>query len=149
VAGVMGGEASEVREETTQILLASATFDPVSVRKTARRVGLRTEASLRFEKGLDPRLAQWALDRAAALLADVAGGRVAPGAIDAVSPVPVPVRLGLRTQRVIDVLGTALSPAEMKRALTALGFEVDVGKGAERMQVQPPWYRGDVREEAD
>lgn len=149
VAGVMGGEDSEVTDQTKHILLESATFDPVSVRKTARRLGMRTEASHRFEKGLHPRLAEWAIDRAAALLAEVAGGEVAPGVIDVASPFPEPVRLSLRPKRVNDVLGTTLSPAEMKRALMSLGFEVDLGKGAERMDVQVPWFRGDVGEEAD
>ena len=82
IAGVMGGEDSEVRPGTTDILLEAATFDPVSIRKTSKRLGLRTEASYRFERDVDPYLAELAADRAALLMQEIAGGEVLRGKIE-------------------------------------------------------------------
>ncbi|HET7559563.1 MAG TPA: phenylalanine--tRNA ligase subunit beta, partial [Limnochordia bacterium] len=148
VAGVMGGAASEVTADTRRILLEAAHFAPTAVRRAAQALGLRTEASARFEKGLDPNLCELAADRAAALLAELAGGRVAAGKVDVqAAPLPRPRRLTLRPERVGAMLGVQLSPAEIRRRLTALGFGVELE--ARHLVVEVPTFRGDVEGEAD
>ncbi len=150
VAGIMGGERTEVSEQTTSILLESATFDQASVRKTSRRLGLRSEASHRFEKGLHPHLAQLAVDRAAKLLADLAGGEVLAGRIDvANAQTRDGSTVSVRPKRVNQVLGTQLSPAEMKRILKSLHFEVELEDNGATLEVGIPWYRADVTQECD
>lgn len=149
IAGVMGGEESEVTAGTTDILLEAASFDPVSIRKTAKRLGLRTEASHRFERGVDPHLAAVAADRAARLIAELAGGQVLAGSIDVAAELPAPRRLALRVARVNGMLGTELLPAEIERILRGLGFEVAPGEDAGTMSVVVPTYRRDVEGEAD
>lgn len=148
LAGIMGGANSEVGQATRHVLLEAATFHPTSVRRTARRMGMRTEASNRFEKGLDVNLPLWALERAAQLLAEVAGGDPSPQISDAAQPVPEERRISLRPERVNHVLGTDLSVNEMKRTLRALHLCVDeTGDG--RLQVDIPSSRGDLEREID
>src|SRR5207302_878159 len=107
LAGVMGGLTSEVGDRTTRILLESAMFDPAGVRRTSRRYGLRTEASHRFERGMDERGAERAANRCTDLIVQLAGGRLLPGAID-VYPAPrEPVKVMVRPGRVSAVLGVA------------------------------------------
>ncbi len=148
VAGVMGGLDSEVTENTKTILLESAYFQGTSVRRTSRKLGLRSESSNRFEKGIDKEKAAAAADRAAQLLAAVSGGRVAPGAID-VYPKPwqQPV-ITLRCQRVNHLLGTKMSCREMKQMLEGLFLQVD-GKEEQVLQVKVPSYRSDLNAEID
>src|SRR6185369_2853587 len=111
IAGVMGGENSEVREQTTAVLLESAYFIPETVRRTARRLGVRSEASYRFERGVDPQGTILALNRTAALLAQISQGKVSRGVID-VCPQPLPpTTITLREQRVSRFLGM---PVEAK-----------------------------------
>ena len=124
VAGVMGGANSEVGESTTSVLIESAYFDPSRIRKTSKALGLQTDASYRFERGVDPTGQARAAVRAAALLAEVAGGTVVPGLID---EHPTPHESGsvtLRPSRVATVLGTEVPQSEIVRLLTAIGFEV-------------------------
>lgn len=149
LAGIMGGSDSEVQESTRNILLEAATFAPANVRRSSRRLGLHTEASHRFEKGLDPRLAEWAADRAARLMAELAGGEVARGRVDVHFGLPPEREMEVRPDRINGLLGTELSPAEMKRILKGLGFQVDLGKGAATIRVRVPWFRRDVEGEAD
>jgi phenylalanyl-tRNA synthetase beta chain len=147
VAGVMGGEETEVREDTTHILLEAACFSPARIRRSSRSLGLRTEASLRFERGLSPELAELASRRASALLASLAPVEIAPGAVDAY-PRPSPARrITLRKARVSQVLGLAVEEAEVTRDLAALGVELtDQG---EAWLAQPPPWRGDLEREID
>lgn len=150
IAGVMGGEDSEIRPGTTDLLLESASFCPVSVRKTSRLLGLRTEASARFEKGLDPHLVPLAADRAAELLARICGGQVAPRMIDVCRPLAEPLQLRLRPDRVNSVLGTQLTTSQMVDYLHRLGFLADAEKGTDRqVSVVVPSFRGDVTREID
>ena len=106
IAGVMGGAGSEVGEGTTDVIVESAIFDPVSIRRTAFRYALRSEASLRFEKGQEWRLARLGADRTARLIAEWAGGEVAPGAVDTHPIDPPPPRVAFRPARVDRLLGT-------------------------------------------
>jgi phenylalanyl-tRNA synthetase beta chain len=148
LAGVMGGESSEVRPTTTRVLLECATFQPVTVRRSARRHGLKTESSHRFERGVDVSAVPAVLDRAAALLVSLAGGTVLPGQVD-VYPAVKPAReVTLRLSRVEAVLGVAVPEAECERILGALGFEKLAGSAGESTWRVPP-VRVDVAIEED
>jgi len=148
LAGVMGGGNSEVGDTTTRILLESAYFNPSSVRRTSRRHALHTEASHRFERGADIDGAPLALERAARLIAELAGGKVRAGAID-VYPTRAKVRTApLRFQKLADVLGIAIAPAECARILGALGFKIS-RETREALTVEIPARRVDVEREED
>ncbi|HEU4558117.1 MAG TPA: phenylalanine--tRNA ligase subunit beta [Longimicrobium sp.] len=145
LAGVMGGQNSEVGEGTTEVFLECALFDQRVVRKTTRRLGLSTDASYRFERGVDPEGQPEALQRVIELIVAVAGGQVV-AAID-VDPKPFerPV-VAVRPERVARVLGVQLETGEIKELLEPLGFEV---KKSQPMRVTVPGYRYDVRSEID
>ena len=148
IAGVMGGANSEVRDQTTEILLESAYFIPETVRRTARRLGLRSEASYRFERGVDPLGTVLALDRAASLLHQLAGGQVSRGEID-VFPQPLsPTVIPLRAQRVNSFLGVTVEANEIEQCMRTLGAKVKRGRGG-TWHVTPPSYRADLSQEAD
>ncbi len=147
LAGVMGGEATEVSEGTVDILLESACFDPASTSRTSRRLGLMSESSIRYERGVDPDLAARASDRAAALIAEVAGGTVAPGIIDVYPGKPDPRHIELRTSRVNALLGTTLTTADIAGLLTPLGLEAS-GEG-ETLDIVVPTFRPDLEREID
>src|SRR5215510_241968 len=148
IAGVMGGENSEVREQTTAVLLESAYFIPETVRRTARRLGLRSEASYRFERGVDPQGTVLALNRAAALITQLAGGQVSHGVID-VCPQPLlSVPISLRARRITQLLGVAVETQEIKRCLRTLGMAVKPERGG-AWRVTVPSYRADLSQEAD
>lgn len=147
-AGVMGGANSEVSDQTTEVLLESAYFIPETVRRTARRLGLRSEASYRFERGVDPLGTVLALDRAASLLQQLAGGQVSRGEID-VFPQPLPPTIiPLRAQRVNSFLGVTVEANEIEQCMRTLGAKVKRGRG-DTWQITPPSYRADLSQEAD
>ena len=125
VAGVMGGASSEVSDATTDIVIESAIFDPVSIRRTAQRLALRSEASGRFEKGQEPRMARLGADRTAQLIRRWAGGEVASGVVDTSPDLPGPSRVAFRPSRVNRLLGTALSVAEQQELLARVGVETE------------------------
>ena len=155
VAGVMGGGDSEVSETTTDIFLEVAAFDPRSVRATRRALGLSTDASYRFERGVDRELAPMALARAVRLIIAVAGGRVEGTPVD-LHPVPSERRpFTLRSARVATLLGERLSGTEIVKLLRSIGFVCDIRPGtemltgAEEIVVVPPSWRVDVLREVD
>lgn len=125
VAGVMGGRDTEVTDATRDILLESAHFDPSRVRRTARALGLHTDAAYRFERGVDPTGQPHAAARAAALIAEIAGGTVVPGLVDVQARAVAPTTVRLRPARVARVLGAAVPDDEAERLLTAIGFAVE------------------------
>ena len=142
VAGIMGGGNSEVSESTRTVLLEVANFHPGSIRQTSTKLKLRSEASLRFEKGIGPELASYAQDRALRLLEQVAGGRPAAGLVDSFpTPLPSP-RITLPATRIEQVLGISIEAAEVHGILVALGFEVT--ENADAFEVTPPFWRPDV-----
>lgn len=148
LAGVMGGGNSEVTPETTAILLESASFHNLSVRRTARRLGIPSEASSRFEKWVDPEGCRAAADRAMTLLQELAGGEVLAGAVDVYPRPAEPRRIAARSAWINAFLGTALSDAEMGAIFERLGFEVgDFHAGS--ILVTVPTRRPDVEGEAD
>jgi phenylalanyl-tRNA synthetase beta chain len=151
LAGVMGGEESEVTEETTDILLECALFDERLVRRTARAFGLSSDSSYRFERGVDPELQPVAARRALDLILAIAGGEVAPDAID-VRPAPhVRPVVRLRIGRVERLLGVSIPADEIMALLAPIGFvsqpEEEVGEEALRVTI--PGYRPDVTREID
>jgi phenylalanyl-tRNA synthetase beta chain len=148
LAGVMGGEESEISPATTSVLLESAWFEPVSIRRTAKAHGMHTEASHHFERGADIEVAPFAADRAAAMIAELTGGEVLANLLD-VYPRPYSgVRLVLRSREILRILGTEIPGPEAERILRALGFEVQ-GKQECSWGVRPPSWRPDVTREVD
>lgn len=146
VAGVMGGQETEVSGTTVDIFIESAYFDPVSVRKTSKTLGLKTEASYRFERGTDIKMLKKALDRTAYLMKEVADGMIY-GKIDIYPRKHVPAEISLSADKVNRVLGLSLSTTEMVASLEKLGFSIEESGGL--MSVRPPVYRGDVKRDAD
>ncbi len=124
IAGVMGGASSEVSDGTTEVVIESAIFDPVSVRRTAFRYALRSEASLRFEKGQEARLARIGADRVAELIAAWAGGAVAAGRVDTAPDEPAEARVAFRPARINRLLGTTFGDAEQAAMLGRVGIAV-------------------------
>jgi phenylalanyl-tRNA synthetase beta chain len=148
LAGVMGGRASEITGTTRDVLLESAWFDPVSVRRTAKAFGLHTDASHRFERGADPEAVLKALDRAAALITRLAGGDVTAEPIDLHPEPEAPRLVTLRPSRAAALLGVDPGAAEMRRRLERLEFEV-VRSEADLLAVRVPSFRRDVGHEVD
>src|SRR3989441_1403843 len=147
LAGVMGGANTEVTARTTRVLLESAWFAPASIRRTSRALGLRTDAAYRFERGADVEGLVSASARAAALIAETAGGPIARGVVDAYPRKRKPQRVRLRMSRVKRVLGVAPSPALARKVLTGLGLAV-ASRGAD-LEVTVPSFRRDLSMEDD
>ena len=147
IAGVMGGAGSEVTGATTRVLIESAAFDAPSVRRASKRLGLSTDASYRFERGVDPMGQLRAAARAAALLAEVAGGTLAPGVADVISRPFEAQALEFRLSLIERLLGVAVGADEARRLLEAIGFETTEA-GDTLTVVVPPW-RPDVTREVD
>ena len=143
VAGVMGGANSEIVGDTAMVLFESANFSGPSVRRTATALGMRTDASSRFEKGLDVAGTEKALERACELVELLGAGEVVPGVIDAVAREPKTVTVKLEPDRINALLGTDIDEATMRRILTDLGF------GLEGDTILVPSWRGDVEHYSD
>ena len=148
LAGIMGGLNTEMTDATTSVLLESANFNPVNTRRTSQALRLRSESSSRFEKGLQPELAEAALRRATQLILELAGGTAYRGIADAYpQPSPRPaVRFTLA--RLHKVLGVELDAPHVQGILTALGFGVTAGSDG-ALQVEVPYWRSDIAQEDD
>ncbi len=147
LAGVMGGERTEVTSGTTRILLEAARFDPVSVRRTSSRLALRSEASSRFERGLSPELAMEASRRATKLFVEVAGGTARAGAVDAYPSPEERPEVAITRARLDTLIGVAVPTTEVVGILETLGFEVletDQGASEGSFRVRAPWWRTDI-----
>lgn len=148
LAGIMGGLESEVTAATQQVLIESAYFNPRTIRRTAKRLGLSTEASYRFERGVDPEGVIHALERAAQLMAAVGGGRVLSGRLDEYpNPISHP-RLSLRVSRTNQVLGTSFPLEQVSGLLKRLHLPA-VAREGDILEVQVPSFRGDLEREID
>jgi phenylalanyl-tRNA synthetase beta chain len=148
VAGVMGGAESEVGDATRDVLIESAQFHPTRVRRTARRLGLHSEASYRFERGIDPEGVARAADRAARLLAELCGGEVAAGRIEARgTPLPRTTEVRIDPGRVNRLLGTELAPARVAELLERADFRVRTE--AQLLVAEVPSWRADVHRPED
>lgn len=157
IGGVMGGAASEISVGTRDILIESAWFDPVSIRRTSKTLGLRTEASMRFERGANIEMAALASKRAAQLIQELAGGEIASGSAD-VYPHPAAQRgVELSRRELLRVMGADVPDREIEEILAALGFapmRVDANRGSAGSLVAAwactvPSWRGDVTREID
>lgn len=151
LAGIMGGENSEIQPDTRDILLESAYFNPPTIRRTSKRLGIHTESSHRFERGADVDIVPLALDRAAALILQVAGGEIAAGRIDI-----YPQKIGERKLRIEErltneILGLKLELSEIQRLLRSIGLAVEPAPDApeEALQVIVPFSRHDLEREID
>lgn len=148
LAGVMGGEDSEISSNTRSVMLESAWFDPISVRRTAKAQGLHTEASHRFERGADIEMAPQALDRAAGLIADLAGGEILPGVVDVYPGAKAREPILLKPHEILRLLGEAISREEVERILGSLGIRFEQGQ-KEGWRVTPPSFRLDIALDVD
>jgi phenylalanyl-tRNA synthetase beta chain len=157
IAGVMGGSESEIGAGTRNVLLESAWFNPISIRRTSKALGLRSEASTRFERGADPEMAELASRRCAALIQEIAGGEILSGVVDVYPARREPLRLELARREFLRVMGWDVSDKEIEAILDALGLaprRVDAAKGTANSLLalwecrQPSW-RQDVAREID
>ena len=150
IAGIMGGENSEVKEDTETVLLESAYFNPSTIRRGARFLGMGTDAAFRFERGIDPEGVVRALDRAAQLIADLSGGTVCKGHIDTYpKKVAVSGPITLRMKRVGDILGTPVKASEARDDLQEPRDDREDGRARGDLSVTPPTFRVDLWREID
>ena len=149
LAGVMGGAETEVDDTTTDLFVEVANFDTGRTRRTRRAAGLSTDASYRFERGVDVELAPVALYRVASLIMALAGGSVVEAPVDLYAGEAQRVPLVLRTSRVARVLGVALEPARIASLLAAIGCTADVDDGGSAIHVIAPTWRRDLVAEVD
>ncbi|HEY5556528.1 phenylalanine--tRNA ligase subunit beta [Acetobacterium sp.] len=148
IAGIMGGENSEITETTQQVVLESACFNKSSIRLTAKKLGLRTEASVRFEKGVDPELAMAAAMRATWLLEEIGACEVTEGLIDVYPDPVIPRKISLEVDWVNRFIGINLSKSEMAALLKRLFFKVsNVGTGI--LEIEVPSFRQDIEAKED
>ena len=148
IAGVIGGIDSEITDKTTDVLLESASFDATNNRQTAQALHLRTEATIRFEKGLRPGLAEVALRRTTQLIQQVAGGTVARGILDVYPGRAEPSSLRFTADRMKKVLGVEYPMGQVKEVLTSLGF-VCQEEDSSALRVTAPYWRSDISIEDD
>ncbi len=148
IGGVMGGMNSEIADDTTDVLIESANFNSSSIRRTSKALGLSTEASYRFERGVDPNATLHALDRVAEIIAETAGGKPAPGIIDSAAVKFTPKSIQIHVDQVNRLLGTRLASGEVKRILESIQIACD--KRSETVLIcSVPTFRGDIEREVD
>lgn len=148
IAGVMGGGNSEISEGTTNILVESAYFDPRSIRRTSKYLGLSTEASYRFERGADIEMTTYAVDRVAQLIQELTGAEVLKGVLDVYPKKRKPRQISLRVSRSNAILGTSLSKKDIAKLLAAIEFRSQ-STSADELFVTVPSFRCDVEQEID
>ncbi|MCF6269125.1 MAG: phenylalanine--tRNA ligase subunit beta [Melioribacteraceae bacterium] len=148
IAGVMGGENSEVTESTKNILIESAYFRPSSIRKTSKKLGLQTDASIRFERGCDVDVTIFAAKRAAQLIAELGNGEIAKGEIDVYPNVIAKKKVSLRISRIKKILGFDIPTEKVKEIFSGLEFEM-VSEADETLTYSIPTFRHDIEREID
>ena len=149
VGGVMGGANTEVTEDTTDVLIESAYFNPVSIRKTAKKLGMHSDSSHRFERGVDIEKAIEANNRACQLLEKCTGAKVVPGVIDNYPLEYEAAVINLKITKVNQLLGLELEAEEVRESLELLGFKVEAGANGGEFEVEVPSFRTDVDQDAD
>ena len=148
IAGVFGGIKSGVTALTKNIFLESAYFNPVSIRKTSKRHGLKTDASFRFERGADPNITTWALKRAAMLIKEITGGKISSDIVD-IYPIPLkPELININFNNINRLIGKNIGLAIVKKILKFLDIRIELENG-DNLVVEIPTYRVDVKQEAD
>ena len=148
LAGVMGGANTEINNSTVDVLIESAYFSPVNIRRTSKQLGLRSESSYRFERGADAGICDWASRRAAQLILETAGGQLAEGVVDVYPKPAEPKRLTLHFAKSKDLLGIGISHAEQISFLTKLGLNIAKQEPGECTFTIPTW-RVDLKREVD
>lgn len=148
IAGVMGGLNSEIQDQTCHIVLESAYFNPMSIRRTSKQLGLQSDASKRFERGTDPNQIEMVLERTAALIQQVAGGEVLSGIIDLQSKEFPPAVITCRLSRINQVIGRPFSRGEVEDIFKRLQFPYQ-WEGPDLFAVRVPTYRNDIKAEID
>ncbi len=157
LAGIMGGQNSEIRDDTKDVLIESAYFNPTNIRRTSKQLGLRSDSSYRFERGADVDICDWASRRAAQLICDLAGGEVLGHAIDAYPTPAAPKTITLRHEKIAQLLGVQLRPEEVECHLASLGLKV-TNRKARPIDSEPksepttftvPSHRVDLKREVD
>lgn len=148
IAGVMGGENSEITESTKNILIESAYFNPSSIRRTSKALGLSTDASYRFERGTDPNITKYAAERCARLIEQLAEGKIVDGLIDIYPKVIYPKEIELRFSRTTKILGYEVPAEKIKSILSRLGLAIKV-LDEDKLLVSVPTYRPDIEREID
>jgi phenylalanyl-tRNA synthetase beta chain len=148
IAGVMGGENSEITESTKNIFIESAYFHPSSIRKTSKALGLSTDASYRFERGTDPNITKYAAERCAQLISEIGDGKIANGLIDVYPKVIYPKEIELRFSRTTKILGYEVASEKIKNILSRLGLAIKV-LDKDKLLVSVPTFRPDIEREID
>ncbi|MDR2827111.1 MAG: phenylalanine--tRNA ligase subunit beta [Candidatus Adiutrix intracellularis] len=148
LAGIMGGLNSKIKDHTQQVLLESAAFSATTIRRTSRANGISTDASYRFERGSDPEICGWAVDRAAALIRELTGGTIAQGRLDQYPRPFKPRRVNFSPKRCNAYLGTNYNRSDMLRVLSAIGLTLATDEGEIITTALPPW-RPDLSREVD
>ena len=148
IAGVMGGANTEISDHTTKVLIESANFEPGSIRRTSKYLGLSTDASQRFERGVDIEMALYAANRATELIQEFTGAEVFKGTIDAYPKTIKPRQVVMRVKRTNDILGTNLTKQEIRSYLRRLGLVV-ASQTKDAVKIRVPGYRYDIEEEID
>ena len=144
LAGIKGGKKAEISSKTKTIVLESANFDYTSIRNSSQKIGLRTDASIRFEYGIDPNLASEAMDRVASLIKEISKGKIAKGIIDVYAKKIYPTKIKLDIKKVEKIIGMPIAKQEVKNKLKLLGFEVD-----DFLRVIVPTIRQDIKIQED
>jgi len=147
LAGIMGGQNSDIQASTVDVLLESACFQPQNIRATSKKLELGTDSSYRFERGSDPGICDWASRRAAQLILETAGGLLLDPAIDAFPTPPPPREIGLRCQKTNELLGVDIAPEAQIQFLQRLGLELVKNTSAPAFRI--PTFRVDLKREAD
>jgi phenylalanyl-tRNA synthetase beta chain len=148
LAGVMGGQNTEINDRTTDVLIESAYFSPVNIRRTSKTLGLRSESSYRFERGADIGICDWASQRAVQLILETAGGQLAEGVVDVYPKPAEPKQISLLFSKSKDLLGIGISHAEQISFLTRLGLNIAAQEPGECRFIVPSW-RVDLKREVD
>jgi len=148
LAGVMGGLDTEIGAGTTNVLIEAAHFDAMTVRRTARALGLHSESSFRFERPIDPAMTEWASHRCAELILKIAGGTLHPGMIDTGAPSPQREAITLRLDQIARILGIAIDRTTGVRILQGLGLEL-LDETTDLLTFRPPSWRSDLEREID
>ena len=148
IAGVFGGLNSGIQNNTKDIFIESACFDAATVRKTSKRLGLKTDASFRFERGTDPEITLYALKRAAALILDIAGGHCDSAPVDIISKKIEPTRVGFSFKNCAALCGAEIDKKIIKNILTSLGIEI-ISEGTDALMLSVPAFKVDVKREVD
>ena len=150
LAGVMGGQNTEIRSDTRDVLIESAYFAPTNIRRTSKALGLRTDSSYRFERGGDIGVCDWASRRAAQLILETAGGELVAGVVDTCPAPPELKALSLRPEKVRQLLGIEISQSDIERMLTALGLSVAPAVGTQpTIAIRVPTFRVDLKRDVD